>query len=802
MALLALAGGIAAMGLTLGMLGDAAAQTAPNDRSTTPPGDRNGTVRSDPKKGTTNDKAAPNEKPGPNDGDPAATTPMGVEAPVTSLDAVTTTATRSRRSIFETPAHVDVINRYEMDWRMQTTIEDMTRYVPGVFVNRQSSGTDPFNSLGGFTIRGVSGNRVQMLIDGSRVIERITDQTRDFVDLSNMKLVEIVRGPASVLWGSDALGGVVAFTTKDPEDYLKPGRSYGFQSSFVFDSVNYSYVESLTGAARIGDRIEVLLTFTRRDASEIHLDKAHSPDGKWPCTRAPESQPCNKFDPTDIGSNNLLGKIIYKISADNRIKFTGEYFNRVTNVDQLWDHGRGVNADGSFSSTITHEYLRKQDLQRYRLALSQEWNTKLKVLDSVQWQLVYHPNRLDRTGNRLQTESSGDLVRRNDFLGYKEVFYEADLQLKSSFKLGFMRHEFTYGFDGGLTTTDYERRDITTNLTTGEVTTSIAGGFNFANARTWRADFFIQDEISFWNRRIILIPGLRYSTYRIVPELGPGYEIVPGAEPREIYEDNLSFKFGAVFKLTETYSIYAQYSEGFKMPTAEQLYTSVPGTFFNLIPNPNLRPEKVQSYEVGFRGKYRRAFFTVNFFYARYKDFIQSFVFIPGTIDITFDNLSRVNIWGLEGRAAWRFLPEWEINGAFSWQRGEQKDTPDSPTDLFNGVEPFKLVAGLRWTKPQWGLDVELVGTYQAGVTRTNDDPTPKFHPGSYLIFDFTAQWRPKPWLVLHFAVLNILDTRYFLPSTVAYDAHPSGANVAATNPLELQVQAGRTFRFGLTLKF
>ena len=287
-----------------------------------------------------------------------------------------------------------------------------------------------------------------------------------------------------------------------------------------------------------------------------------------------------------------------------------------------------------------------------------------------------------------------------------------------------------------------------------------------------------------------------------LPELGPGYEIVPGKEPREIYESNISYKFGAIFKLTKVFSVYARYAEGFKMPTAEQLYTSLPGSFFNLVPNPNLRPEKVQSYEIGLRGKFKRAFFSVNFFYARYKDFIQSFVFIDGTNDITFDNLSRVKIWGIEGKAAWRFLPEWEISGAFSWQRGEQQSSPDAPTRVFDGAAPFKLVGGIRWTRRRWGLDVELVGTYQAGVTRTNDVDTRQFRAGSYVIFDFTARWQPKPWLTVHFAVLNIANTRYFLPSTVAYTADPSSAAVAATNPLELQVQPGRTFRFGLTLKF
>ena len=84
---------------------------------------------------------------------------------------------------------------------------------------------------GGFTnyvIRGIGGNRVVIMSDGVRVPDfpgsnaGAGNYTRDFVDLEIVKQVEIVRGPASALYGSDALGGVVAYTTKDPTDFSSP----------------------------------------------------------------------------------------------------------------------------------------------------------------------------------------------------------------------------------------------------------------------------------------------------------------------------------------------------------------------------------------------------------------------------------------------------------------------------------------------------------------------------------------------------------------------------------------------------
>lgn len=720
----------------------------------------------------------------------------------TYFPPVTTYATRTRRSLTETPGNVIVIEREEMDRRQMVTIEDLVRNQPGVRVNRQTSGTDPFNSLGGFTVRGVGGNRVQTLVDGSRVIERITDQTRDFVDLSNMKRVEIIRGPGSVLWGADALGGIVAFTTKDPLDYLTPGgKPWAVQIGNVWNSFNDAFTENITLAGRYG-RWSALVSYTRRDANQGKLSKAKTVNGVWPCTRAPESNPCNRLDPTDIISDNVLAKVVWDVDKYNQFKLTGEYFRRVTDVDQLWDNGRGVAFGGGFSTTETLDYSRQQDLTRYRISLEQDWKTRLSFLDRLKWQLTYHPQTLDRSGDRYRRNAASEITRRRDFLGYNEKFYEADIQFTSSFNLGPSKHTLIYGFDGDLTFTDYERRDLNENLTLGTSSTRIAGGFNFANARTIRADVFLQDEISFLNRRIILTPGLRFSTYSIKPNLGEGYRIVPGREPKSQFEQNLSFQFGGIFKFDKEYSIYARYAEGFKMPTAQQLYTSLPGTFFNLVPNPNLKPESVRSFEVGLRGKFPKGYFSVNMFYARYKNFIQNFVSIPGTIDITYDNLSRVQIWGVEGKAAWRVLPEWEISGAFSYQRGDQKANENSGYSPFNAAEPFQFVGGIKWIKPKWGLEVEFVGTFQAGVTRTDDTPRPKFRPGSYMVFDMNAQWKPHKNVTLRLSIFNLTDERYFLSSASSFDRTPSSDAVAATNPLELQTQPGRTFLVGATIKF
>lgn len=728
---------------------------------------------------------------------------------VSHLPPVTATALRLVRSLFETPANVSVITRQEMDRRMYQTIEDMIRYEPGISVARQTSRTDPFSSLGGFTIRGVSTNRVLTIIDGSRVIERITDQTRDFVDLGHMKRVEIVRGPASALWGSDALGGVVAFTTKDPADYLKAsGNDWAGQTDFSYNSLNDAYTEILTGAFRYRD-IEAMLSYTRRDANEAVLGTARNGTAngaEWPCPRAPESLACNKLDPLSSGSNSFLAKIVWNVEQGHYLKLTGEYFRRTTDVDQLWDHGRAVATNGSLSTTtFTESYQRRQDLERYRIALEHYWETKLSFLDSLMWRFAIHPQRLDRTGDRYQRAiATGVVTYRRDELYYSEQFYEGEAQLRSSFRLGPTTHNLVYGGYASIAETRYSAVNITRVLPSGAATTSTAG-FNFADANTTRADFFLQDEIAMFDRRLLITPAMRFASYRITPQERDGYRTVPGKEPRELFETDLALKFGAVFKLTENIAPYVQYSEGFKMPTAEQLFTSVPSAFGSVLPNPDLLPERVKSYEIGVRAQFRDVFLTTNFFYARYKNFIQSFVSVPGTIDFTYQNVALVDVWGFEGSGAWRFHPNFEVNGAFVWQRATQRESDTALREPFNGIEPYRIVGGLRYRKPDWGIDAEVIGTYFGEVTagQTDDTPRERFRPDGAFVVDATLAWSPRPWITLRASVLNIFDKRYFpAPVASSHASFPDSMAVAATNNLELQTAPGRTFRVGLTVKF
>jgi hemoglobin/transferrin/lactoferrin receptor protein len=717
----------------------------------------------------------------------------GPSAETIELDAITVTATRQPTQVLDVPATVTVISREQIGNHLTRDVQDLVRYQPGVDVGRATSGTDPWHNVGSFTIRGVSANRVHVLVDGSRVIERITDGTRDFVDLPFLRSVEILRGPGSVLWGADALGGIVSYNTLDPDDLLRgKGKNWAVRSEVGYDSFDHSFSKTMIGAIQVGEW-QALAGINHRTSREPKLSTARADGGIIGCPRTLRYLPCNVLDPVDTDGINVLGKLVYRPSADHEVKLTGELFDRNSVVNQLYDFN-------AVSGGIRNgEYLREQELSRWRLQLAHQWQVGAPFLDNVKWNVAYSPQERNLTNRRTQYTATNQPRLTLGTLSYKEEFLQGDLQLSSSFGLLGAQHRLTYGFQGDQTQTDYRRQDTVRNLVTNVTTVTRGGGFNFANATTTRADGYIQDEIGMFGGRFTLTPGVRFANYVIDPRPDSDYVVVPGRAPRKLESSRLIPQVGALFKIDETYSLYGRYAEGFKMPTSQQLFTSLPFGNQNLVPNPDLRAEKAQSYEAGVRGRFGNAWFSLGVFHASYTDFIQELYSVPGTTDITSRNLARVELTGVEASAEWAFTEELVGTASLSYQHGNQRTTPTARRTAFDAASPFKSVLGLKWIKREYGLEAEVLATFAAAVDRASS-PT-IFKPDGYMLWDAYLNWRPSENIKFRAGVQNIFDERYF-PSVRGYDLAAVTPAVAQTNPLELQVGAGRTWKLGATIDF
>ena len=136
------------------------------------------------------------------------------------FDSVTVSATLNPSVVRDTPGTVAVIDDETIARRLVENVGDLVKFEPGVYVETVANRV----GLNGFNIRGIGGNRVMTQVDGVETAEQFDfgpfNVHQFALDLDTLKSAEIVRSAGSALYGSDALGGVVSFFTKDPADYL------------------------------------------------------------------------------------------------------------------------------------------------------------------------------------------------------------------------------------------------------------------------------------------------------------------------------------------------------------------------------------------------------------------------------------------------------------------------------------------------------------------------------------------------------------------------------------------------------
>ena len=242
----------------------------------------------------------------------------------TMMKQVTVSATRTEKQVKDVAGSVTVINEEALEKGLSRNIREMVRYEPGVDVRY-----DARTGMKGFNIRGIDENRVKIMIDGVDQAKSFQPggnylrSERSFIDIDAMKAVEIVKGPASSLYGSDAIGGLVAFQTKDPTDYLKAEGDDSYASvKGSYGSANKGLTETLTLANRSGD-LDTMMVYTRNDYKETETHSGEDIEGLGR----------GKADPLDGGLNNLLLKAQYQLNGDHRIGVTGEYHDRKTEID-------------------------------------------------------------------------------------------------------------------------------------------------------------------------------------------------------------------------------------------------------------------------------------------------------------------------------------------------------------------------------------------------------------------------------------------------------------------------------------
>ncbi|MGJ7494293.1 TonB-dependent hemoglobin/transferrin/lactoferrin family receptor [Variovorax sp. RT4R15] len=707
------------------------------------------------------------------------------DARVAALKEVVVSGSRSEQNKDDLPASVEVLDRETIESQQINGIRDAVRDLPNVSVKRAparfglAAGNTGRDGNAGFNIRGLDGNRVLLLTDGIRTPRSYVFSAnafgRDYFDIGLIERIEIIKGPASALYGSDGLAGLVNFITREPGSFLREGKTFGGSASIGYSGDDKGWHSGLTLAGKPSDTVQWLLSATANRAQELKNmgdNRSSNTDRTAP-------------NPERDRGQSVLGEVIVTPNADQKHTFTFERVDKTARYDLL----TGI-AKPPYASTSVIGLNAKTDQQRDRFTWDGRLRVDTAIADAVQAVVSYQKAK-SREYIFEDRYSAADRVRD---VTYDEATWQLGLQAGKTVRRGngWAQH-ITYGLD-------YTRTDVE-NLQTGLVPP--AGETfplkRFPDTRETTSAFYIQDE--FVHDRWSITPGVRFDRFSIDADQA-GFN----ATAVSLSGSAVSPKLGVLFRATPQWSVYGNYASGFKAPNAFQVNNFFENVIsgYKTIPNPNLKPEKSQNFELGVRGRTGILSFDAAVFTGDYKDLIENDrqvggVFGSRTNPATFQsvNIGRARISGFEFKGEL----DWTRDGnGFSapFAYGETRGRDRTTGQPLNSIDPRKASLGLKYAEPNWSVRVDAV--YHAAKKRRDVDAAEvtsglQFLTPSVMTIDVGAQWRIRKDLRLNMAIVNLTDKKYWKWSDVRGVTSTSAIRDAYTQP-------GRHFNVSLVADF
>ena len=661
------------------------------------------------------------------------------------LDEIVVVAHKAERELREVAANVTVLTRQALRDSLSVDIADAVRYTPGLDYEAAGSrfGTE------GLSIRGIGGNRVAMLIDGVPVgdqfdIGNFSNATRDFINAGLVKRAEILHGPASALYGSAAIGGVLAVVTPDPGDVAGNNRR-GAELRSVWREADDSLLATAIVAAGDSDR-GMLLAGSRQNGSES-------------LAAALRGEP----DRRDFLRNTALLKLLTDDSAGRSWRIG--VLHQASSVDSDL---RSMLGSGRFASTTALLGDDEQTLDLVHAGV--EFGSPDAFIDAGVIRVFYGETAVEQKTVDERAAAARPVLLNRHF-GYEQSVRGVEVNLQKTAGGRWFDHRLAAGVEVQRTRTEEWRDGVETGLVDGQVTRSILGetfplrDFPVTETDQWGA--YVEDTamLGDW----IFVAAVRADRFDLSPRVDRMFhEDNPATEPVALSESDLSPKLGVIRQLGENSSIYLQYAHGFRAPPFEDANIGLDIPLFNIraVPNPDLRSEESDGIDVGFRWRSDRVALHLGLFHTRYRDFIESKVRLgtdpaSGRILFQSQNISRTRIEGIE--AGWRMNPSgklanWSFDGALYAARGENRDTGEP----LNSVGPPQAVLGLHWKRRDGGLGVRLQSTLTADWSERDRSGGDLFEPPGAAIFDLLLTRALGDRANLRAGIMNLTDRTWW----------------------------------------
>ncbi|MNJ12868.1 Colicin I receptor precursor [compost metagenome] len=696
----------------------------------------------------------------------AASDPAGTDPEPRAHETIVVKGQRIEQKLSDVSGSITVITEEELDRQVATELTDVFKNEPGVSVT--GSAGRPQNII----IRGMGGNRVLIIKDGVRVSDGFgADDLNDKVgrfsfDLDDVKQIEVAKGAGSSLHGSDAIGGTIVISTKQPEDYLQGQDAY-LGSKVLQDGSSDKQKLSATGAARVLDSEHLLRLSGWQGHETTNYDESRIPadlDGLSASTSS-------RFPLSD---HHLL-RLELDYFEDNAQRDQGP--REVPQPDGKWQV-RQYNEQGS------------QRTQGGKLGWEASDLGSL-LADQFTWSLY---------GNHSKNSANKRSLLQNDLLsGYPRYRSErelstfteervgSELDVRRDLVTGDLAHKLSYGVE--LERTRHERPVEKLSLEAGVPQPSQSEPFS--SARTDRAGVWLGDVATLG--RWQFTPTLRMDHQWLRPQDG---------NQGENHSWHLSPSLATSYRVNEQWRSWLSYANGFRAPSYDKVYGNIPHYFalppFQIIANTDLKEETSHSFEWGLSGEGESWSIKPALFYNRYYNFIDwrevGLRLSDGVILRQYRNVAKAETWGAEIAASYWLTQEWELATKLGWVDGE-----DSQGEALRTLTPLEGNTRLSYQTNDWSLGVQA--DYAAAMDRVpscGNSLTKRqdacLASAGWFSLAMTADWLITDALKVNLKLDNLFDTRYTRYQDVA--------GLEAGTDAGLFTQSGRTFSASLRYTF
>ena len=674
--------------------------------------------------------------------------PQPLQEPLPAdLGTTVVTPTLSPGDQLDAPYATHVVDQTELDAKGYRTLPQALRNIPGILVQETSHGQ------GSPYIRGFTGFRTLALVDGIRLNNSVfrpgPNQYWNTIDAFSIDSLEVVKGPSSVLYGSDAIGGTVNARTRSPWGHSDEPAISGEVRYRWADAANFDQ-SRIDLSATYGQDGGVLIGLTSKSFGDVH---GGSQVG---------TQPGTGYDEFD---GDL--KLEHFLNPNTRITLAHQVVDQ-TDVPRTHKTTDGIDWEGlSSGSDLKRDLDQRRELTYFQTHMHGLDGLADEVRTSISWQTQAE----DR--DRIKSDGS------QEFQG----FVVGTLGLFAHFHKGTDTGRWTWG-------AEYYRDNVDSYLTkaAGNTAADNIQGPVADDATYDTLGIFVQNELPL-SEKLGTILGVRWNLARADANSVRD----PLTNTRISIDDSWDAVVGSarfLYELTpETTNLFGGISQGFRAPNLSDLtrFDSARSNEFEL-PAPDLDPEYYTNFELGVKTRDNSWSSQVVLFHTLIRDKILRFptgnTNASGEREITKDNVGNGSVEGIELGLAYRMTEQWSTFGNATYLHGKQSTYPTSAPVLedeyLDRLMPFTAQVGLRWEDMSNELWVEgLIAHAARGdrlSTRDVNDSTriPAGGTPAFTTLDLRLGWQVLPNANLHLGLENLTDKDYRI--------HGSGLNRPGRN--------------------